>query len=148
VPVIVAGVEVVTPLVVTWKLAVVAPAATVTMAGTVAAELLLASVTEAAPAAAPLRVTVPADGVPPATVVGFRVTEVIAGLTRTVRLAVAVWAVGVAESVTVTVKLKVPKAVGVPERTPPVLKVNPAGSAPDVIVHVYGAVPFAAVRVV
>jgi hypothetical protein len=146
--VIVAEVEALTALVVTWNVACVAPAATVTVAWTVAAELLLASVTEAAPAAAPPRVTVPADDVPPATVVGFRVTEESAGLIKTVRLAVAVWAVGVAESVTVTVKLKVPKAVGVPERTPVGLSVNPVGSAPEVIAHMYGAVPFAAVRVV
>jgi hypothetical protein len=43
---------------------------------------------------------------------------------------------GVAESVTVTVKLKVPAAVGVPEITPPGLKVNPVGRAPDVMLHV------------
>jgi hypothetical protein len=131
--VIVAGVEVVTPLVVTWKVAVVAPAATVTLAGTTAAPLLLDKVTEAAAAAAPVSVTVPVDEVPPVTVVGFSVTEVNPGLIKTVRLAVAVWAVGVAESVTVTVKLKVPNAVGVPERTPAELSVSPFGSAPEVI---------------
>ena len=72
------------------KFAALVPAATVTLAGTVAAELLLDSVTEAAATAAPFRVTVPVDAVPPVTVVGFKVTEVRAGLIRTVRLAVAV----------------------------------------------------------
>jgi hypothetical protein len=121
----------VTPVVVTWKGAVVAPAATVTVAGTVAAALLLPSVTVAAAAAAPVRVTVPADAVPPITVVGFNVTEETAGLINTVRFAVAVWGVGVAESVTVTVKLKDPKEVGDPDSTPAGLRLNPGGVLPD-----------------
>jgi hypothetical protein len=51
--------------------------------------------------------------------------------------AVAVWAVGVAESVTFTAKLKVPAVVGVPEITPPALRVpSPGGRAPDVIAQV------------
>lgn len=116
---------------VTWKVAVVAPAATDTLAGTVAAALLLASVTVAAPAAAPLRVTVPVEDVPPVTVVGLSATETRAGLTRTLKFAVAVWA-GVAESDTWTVKLKVPKAVGVPESTPAGVSVTPAGREPEV----------------
>ena len=45
-------------------------------------------------------------------------------------------------------KLKVPLAVGVPERTPPELRLMPVGSAPDVTAQEYGAVPFAAVSVV
>ena len=97
VAVMIGWVEVVTPLVVTWKLAVVAPAATVTVAGTVAAGLLLDSVTEAAAAAAPVRETVPVDAVPPVTVAGFNVTEARAESIRTVRLAVAVYEVLVAE---------------------------------------------------
>jgi hypothetical protein len=49
-------------------------------------------------------------------------------------------------SVTLTVKLEVAAfgiagAVGVPVRTPAVLKVKPAGSAPDASAHVYGVVP-------
>lgn len=131
VAVMVAAVEVVTPVVVTWKVPVVEPAATVAVAGTVADELLLESVTVAAAAAAPFSVRVPVDDVPPATVVGFKVTEASPGLIETLRFALAVWA-GVAESVTVTVKLKVPDAVGVPDSTPPELSVSPVGRAPEV----------------
>jgi hypothetical protein len=79
---------------------------------------------------------VPVDAVPPATLVGFNVREVIAGLTSTVRLAVAVWGVGVAESVTVTVNGKVPNAVGVPDNRPAELSVTPVGSEPEVTAHV------------
>jgi len=131
----VAEVDVVTPAVVTWKVPVVEPATTVAVAGTVAEGLLLESVTVAAEAAAPLSVTVPLEEVPPLTVVGFKVTEASAGLIVTLRLAVAVWA-GVAESVTVTVKLNVPDAVGVPDSTPPELSVSPVGSAPEVTAQV------------
>jgi hypothetical protein len=42
-----------------------------------------------------------------------------------------------AESVTVTVKLKVPAAVGVPERMPLLAKVIPPGSAPAETLHAY-----------
>jgi len=49
-------------------------------------------------------------------------------LTEIVRLADAVCAVGVSESVTVTVKVVWPVAVGVPEITPvAVFSVNPGG---------------------
>jgi hypothetical protein len=61
-----------TTLVFTAKLAEVAPAATVTLAGTVAAALLLDSVTAAPPAGAtPLNVTVPLEALPPTTLVGL-----------------------------------------------------------------------------
>jgi len=66
-----------TGLVVTVKVAVVAFAGTVTLAGTCAAAvLLLDRVTTAPPAGAgPFSVTVPVEEVPPITEVGLRVTE-------------------------------------------------------------------------
>jgi hypothetical protein len=49
---------------------------------------------------------------------------------------VAVCGVGVVESVTCTVKLKVPKEVGSPDINPLALfNVNPAGRAPEIIVQ-------------
>ena len=73
------------------KVAVVAPAATVTLAGTCAAAvLLLDSVTTAPPeGAAPVNFTVPVDEVPPTTEPGLRLTEVSAAAV-TVRVAVFV----------------------------------------------------------
>ena len=67
------AVAAVTVLLVTVKVAVVAPAATVTDAGTVAAfVLLLVSATAAPPAgAAVVKVTVPVLAAPPVTAVGF-----------------------------------------------------------------------------
>ncbi len=44
-------------------------------------------------------------------------------------------------SVTFTVKLLAPAAVGVPEIVPLAASVNPPGSAPLAIVHAYGGVP-------
>jgi hypothetical protein len=70
-------VEAATALVLTVNIAVVAPAATVTLEGTVAAAvLLLESATVAPPAGAPpLSVTVPVEEFPPVTVVGFSDSE-------------------------------------------------------------------------
>ena len=69
-----------TAVVVTVKVAVVAPAATVTLAGTVAAALLLDKVTDSPPVGAALpKVTVPVDEVPPVTEVGFIVTDETTG---------------------------------------------------------------------
>ena len=74
---IVTGVDVVTALVLTMNVALLAPAATVTLAGTVAVDvLLLERETVAPPAGAgPLSVTVPVEGDPPVTLVGFNVSE-------------------------------------------------------------------------
>ena len=73
----IAEVAVVTELVVTVKKPLVAPAGTVTLAGTLAtAVLLLDSVTTAPPlGAAPLSVTVPCEELPPTTLAGLRVRE-------------------------------------------------------------------------
>ena len=65
----------------TVNVALVLPAGTVTLAGTLAAPLLLDSVICAPPAGAgPLSVTVPVDDcAPPVTLVGFRVSEETVG---------------------------------------------------------------------
>src|SRR5207247_438380 len=70
-------VDAATALVLTVNVALVAPAATVTLEGTLAAVvLLLESVTTAPPVgAAPLSVTVPVEEFPPVTLVGFSVNE-------------------------------------------------------------------------
>jgi len=95
-----------TALVLTTNVALVAPAATVTLESTLAAVvLLLESVTCALPAgAAPLSVTVPEeDCVPPVTLVGFSVSEETAGSGGGVTLSVAVWATPPKDAEMVTV---------------------------------------------
>ena len=73
---IVAVVCAVTAVVVTVKFALVVPAATVTLAGTLAAVELSESVTAAPPAgAAALNATVPVEALPPTTLVGLRETS-------------------------------------------------------------------------
>ena len=74
---IVTEVEAVTAVVDTVKFAALAPAGTVTLAGTVAtAGLVLRSATTAPPAgAAALRVTVPIEAAPPVTLWGLRLNE-------------------------------------------------------------------------
>ena len=74
---IVTDLVLVTVLVETVKVAVVFPAATVTLEGTVATEveLLERFTTVPADGAGPESVTVPVDGDPPLTVVGFNATE-------------------------------------------------------------------------
>jgi hypothetical protein len=69
-------VAVLTALVSTEKVAVVAPAVTVTLSGTVAAALSLARITSAPPASAGLvSVTVPVEEVPPVTLAGLNDTD-------------------------------------------------------------------------
>jgi hypothetical protein len=72
----------------------------------------------------------PVVGKDPAAVVIVRIPLIVM-----VRLPVAVW-LGVAESVTVTVKLNVPAAVGEPEIVPEPLKVRPVGREPEVTAQV------------
>ena len=87
----VAETEDVTVLVVTVKVAVVLPAATVTEAGTVAEPLLLESETETPPAgAAALKVTVPVEVPPLTTLVGLTETDERATLGAGVMVSVAV----------------------------------------------------------
>jgi len=77
----VTGVDAATALVLIVKVAVVLAAGTVTVEGTLAAPLLLESVTCAPPAGAgPLSVTVPVeDCTPPTTLAGFNVSEETVG---------------------------------------------------------------------
>ncbi len=67
------GVDAVTVLVLTMNVALLAPAATVTLAGTIAAAVLSLIRETAAPpvGAGPLRVTVPVEGDPPVTLIGL-----------------------------------------------------------------------------
>ena len=75
----------------TVKVALVAPAGTVTLAGTTAAGSLLESVTCAPPAGAgAFSVTVPVEGLPPVTLVGLRASdETIGGITVSDAICVA-----------------------------------------------------------
>lgn len=76
----VTGVLVETPVVVIVKVAVVEPAATRTVAGSVADVLFDERLTESPPVGAlPLRVTVPVEEVPPTTEVGETVKLVSVG---------------------------------------------------------------------
>ena len=74
-------VEAVTARVVVVKVALVAPAETVTLAGTVAAAMLpLERETRTPPfGAGALSATVPVEGIPPLTLVGFSASEVSVG---------------------------------------------------------------------
>src|SRR2546426_5577191 len=80
------SVDVATALVLRLKLALVPPAGTVTLEGTVAAGLLLESATCAPPAGAgAFSVTVPVEELPPVTLVGLTVSdETIGGITGSV----------------------------------------------------------------
>src|SRR5882757_4951481 len=78
---IVTGVELATAIVVTCTVARLSPAATVTLAGTVAAEVLLLDRETTVPpvGAGPLSITVPVDGFPPLTLVGLTVSALRVG---------------------------------------------------------------------
>jgi hypothetical protein len=96
----VTDVEAVTVVVVTVKVAVVAPAGTVTLAGSDAAALLSDNVTTVpAEGAGPVKVTVPVEEVPPVTLEGLSVREVRAERS-TVKVAVLVVPLSTAEIVT------------------------------------------------
>ena len=84
-------VDAATALVFTGKVALVAPAGTSTLEGTLAAPLLLETMTCAPPAGAgALSVTVPVeDCAPPITVVGFSVSEETTGTGGGVTVSVA-----------------------------------------------------------
>ena len=84
-PEMVTEVDVDTGFVLTVKLALVAPAATVTLDGTLATlVLLLDRLTTAPPlGAAALSVTVPVDELPPVTLDGLSVSDVKGGLSPT-----------------------------------------------------------------
>jgi hypothetical protein len=71
---------------------------------------------------------------------------IVGQTTVTVKGAEPVHVAPVAESVATIVKLNVPAAVGVPERTPAGLSVRPGGSVP-VEEKVCGATPPVAVKV-
>lgn len=77
----VTAVDAPTALVLTVNAALVAPAATVTLAGTWAAVVLLLESATCAPpvGAGPLKVTVPVDEFPPTTLVGLSVNDVGVG---------------------------------------------------------------------
>src|SRR5882762_5868226 len=96
-------VDAATALVLTVNVALVAPAATVTLDGVLATfVLLLESVTTAPPeGAAPLRVTVPVEEFPPMTLVGFTVSEESGGAGVTVSEADLVTPLYIPEMVTV-----------------------------------------------
>jgi hypothetical protein len=128
VPVIVTAVSVPTFTVVTANVAVVAPAATVTEAGTFPAALLDDRVTVDPPGGAGAdNVTVPVEPAAPVTVVGFRLIEI----PPTVMLSVAVGDPPLAEAVMMLV---------VADATPSVVTVNVPVVAPAATVIVAGTV--------
>jgi len=127
VPVMVAGVEVATAVVVIANVADLAPAATVTLAGVTALVLLDERLTTVPPVApGPFRVTVPVDGDPPITDVGESVK-----LERTAGVIVSV-------AVTEVVPVLAVMRAGVEVATAEVVTMNVADVAPDPTVTVAG----------
>ena len=122
--VIVTGVEVVTALVAIAKVALVAPCANDTLAGTVAAAvLLLDSETTKPPAGAgDVSVTVPCDEAPPVTLAGFTATVQSDAAADGVTVRSAVRETPFAEAVMVVVRVVGPARVEtgkVPLDSPP-----------------------------
>lgn len=76
------------------------------------------------------------------TLVGLTVTETAGAAATLIDSALVVVCAVAAESFTCTVNDDEPDAVGVPETAPlDAFSVKPAGSEPDVMLHVYGVVP-------
>src|SRR5438132_12195618 len=100
-------VDAATALVLTVNVALLAPAATITLEGTVAAAVLLLESAMVAPpeGAAPVSVTVPVEEFPPVTLVGFTETEesVGAGGGAGVTVSVTVWVAPLKDAEMVTV---------------------------------------------
>src|SRR5918994_1402943 len=110
--VIVTGVDVVTALVAIAKVALVAPCATDTLAGTVAAALPLDRETAKPPAgAADVSVTVPCDEAPPVTLAGFTATVESDAAADGVTVRSAVRETPLAEAVMVVVRVIGPARV-------------------------------------
>src|SRR5207244_2106134 len=128
----VTGVDAVTALVLTVNVALLAPAAIVTLADTLAAPLLLESSTCAPPVSAgPLSVTVPVEGDPPVTLVGFSVSDERGGRGGAWRGR---------EAVLVTPAYDAEMVTGVDVVTALVLTVNVALLAPPATVTLAGTV--------
>src|SRR5258707_13235488 len=97
----VTAVDAATAVVVTVNVAVVLPASTVTLVGTVPAALFLDKATEMPPfGAALVKVTVPVEEVPPVTLVGLTETDEIGRAAGRERTEVSVVAVSLKEMVT------------------------------------------------
>src|SRR6266480_1176272 len=130
----VTGVDAVTALVLTVNVALLAPAATVTLAGTVAVDVLLLERETAAPpvSAGPLSVTVPVEVcAPPVTLLGFSVSEERVGRAG---------GTTVSEAVLVTPAYDAEMVTGVDAVTVLVLTVNVALLAPAATVTLAGTV--------
>jgi hypothetical protein len=150
VPVIVTGVDAATAVVVTVNVALVAPAATATLAGVVEAALVSDSVTvlcAAVPAAGALRVTVPVEGLPAMTLAGFMMTEtkatglIVSPAVSDAPLKVAVTVTGVGAVITLVVMVNV--APVAPVGTTTLAGVVAAALSSDRVTVLCAAVPTA-----
>jgi len=137
----VTGVDAVTELAVTVKLALLAPPGMVTLAATLATDvLLLERVTSAPPAGAPaLKVTVPAEDVGPTTLVGFS-----AKLESVTGAGGGGGGVTLSRAVIVVVPSMAEMVTGVDAVTDTVVTVNVALVAPATIVTLAGTLATAA----